>query len=266
MRWSTLQRLRCPRCLAPSLVSEQPPADAHVQFGPVHCLGCGARYSVHEGLVDLVTEERAAPTAVQQAMEAPWVARSWERYLRPAADAVLTGGRLDADGEYRLVRSLLGTPEGAVVDLGCGAGAMLRRLAGDLKDAELIGVDVSRPMLEEALAQAREGGLTLDFVRAFAPPLPFVTHSISAVIAAGLLPAVADVDALVSEVARVLKPRGRLVATTVQPEGLAGALHRRMGLVQHSEADAREAFTRAGLVAIEVVKAPPYAFWKAELP
>lgn len=263
MRRRTLDLLHCPRCSAGSLVPDAPVAEPALFFGPARCLGCNARFPVHDGLIDLVAE-RAPPGVLQQAMELPWVARTWERYVRPTVDTVLTRGRLDQESEYTVLHSLLGTPPGPIVDLGCGAGLVLRRLSRDFE--AVIGVDLSRPMLEEAMAQAREHGEAADFVRAAVPPLPFNDGSLGAAVAVGFLQFVGDLPLLLREVARVLKPRGRFVARAYLPGAATRPLHERAGLRHHSEQELRELVSAAGFIHFERVKVAPYLLFKVERP
>jgi SAM-dependent methyltransferase len=246
-------------------VPDAPLAESALFFGPARCVGCGARYPVHEGLIDFVTEQHR-PGALQQAMELPWVARSWERYVRPTVDAVLTRGRLDTESEYTMLHGLVGRPGGPIVDVGCGAGLMLRRLSRDFRQHAVIGVDLSRPMLEEAMAQVREHAEAADFVRAQVPPLPFVDAAVGAVVTVGFLHFIGDLRALFEEVARVLKPGGRLVGTAYVAGPLARRLHARAGLHAHGEDELRELSAQAGLIAFERVKIEPYLLFKAERP
>jgi SAM-dependent methyltransferase len=246
-------------------VPDGPTPEPALLFGPARCLGCSARFPVHEGLIDLVAD-RPKPTGAQQAMEAPWVARSWERYLRPAAGALFGRGRLDEASEYAVLHNMLGAPEGPLVDLGCGSGTFLRRIIRDFRSQPVIGVDVSKPMIEEAMAQVREAALASDFVRAVVPPLPFIDHSVGAIVATRFVHYVADLDQLLEEVARVLKPRGRFVATCAEARGLAKAVQERAGLHPRAEWELREAASRAGLIRFERMKVPPVVIWKVELP
>ncbi|MFZ5444996.1 MAG: methyltransferase domain-containing protein [Myxococcota bacterium] len=266
MRRATLDLLRCPKCGAASLVPEADVADSAMSFGPAKCLGCGGRFPVHDGLIDFVGD-RARLSPLQQAMEQPWVARSWERYVRPAVDTVLTRGRLDHDSEYTVIRNFLtGAPAGPIVDLGCGAGLILRRLSRDFPHHQVIGVDVSRPMLEEAMAQVREHAEAADFVRAQVPGLPFNDASVGAIVAVGFIHFQQELAPLLRECGRVLKPGGKLVATTYEAGALLQPLHRGAGLHPRSEAQLREAAATAGLVAFERMKVPPFLLWKAERP
>jgi ubiquinone/menaquinone biosynthesis C-methylase UbiE len=265
MRRTTLDLLQCPRCNAGSLVPEADVPGNAMSFGPAKCVGCGARYPVHDGLIDFVTETKPL-TLAQQAMDFPGVARTWDRYVRPTFDTLLTRGRLDVESEYTVLRTMVASPPGPIVDLGCGAGLMLRRLSHDLPGVHLIGVDVSRAMLEEAMAQLRENAETADFVRAQVPDLPFVDHSLGVVLAIGLVHFVSDLDHLLREAARVLKPRGRFVATTYEPSLFTRSLHQRAGLHPRDEVTLRHAAHKAGLIAFERVKVPPFLLWKVEKP
>lgn len=264
MRRQSLDLLRCPRCHAGSLVPDAPTPDRALAFGPARCIGCGSLFPVHDGLVDLLGEAKRTGV-LQHAMEQPWVARAWERAVRPAIDLLLTRGKLDHESEYTVLKNLLDSAPGPLLDLGCGAGLILRRLARDFRDVTLIGMDVSRPMLEEAMAQVREHAEAADFVRAQAPELPFTDASLGAIVAVGFLHFVEELDPLLSEVARVLKPRGRFVATTYEA-GFTQKLHQGAGLYPRSETQLRDAAARAGLVAFERVRVSPFLLWKAERP
>lgn len=244
---------------------DAPVAEPALFFGPARCLGCSARFPVHDGLIDLAGE-RPAPSLVQQAMEQPWLARAWDRSLRPAVDSLLTRGRLDQDSEYTVLRSFLGAPQGPLLDLGCGSGTVLRRLARDYQGGPVVGVDLSRPMLEEAMAQVREDARAADFVRAAVPPLPLNDASVGAVVAVGFLQFLDDPEPLLKEIARVLKPRGTVVATAWESAPVPRSALRRLGLFTHAEGQLRDAAKRADLVQFERLKIAPFLLWKAERP
>jgi SAM-dependent methyltransferase len=143
---------------------------------------------------------------------------------------------------------------------------VLRRLARDLPHTQVIGLDVSRPMLEEAVAQLRERALAADFVRALVPPLPFVDRSVGAVLAVGFVHFVPSLAPLLAEVSRVLVPGGRFVATTFEASALTRSLHHGAGLFPRGEDELRAAAQEAGLIHFERVRVSPFLLWKAERP
>ena len=102
---------------------------------------------------------------------------------------------------------------GRVLEVGCGMGEFAQRLAADL-EAEIIAVDLSPRMVE----LTRERGV--DARVADVQQLPFGDGEFDCVCANWVLYHVADVNQGVSELARVLRPGGRLVAATLFNENL----------------------------------------------
>ncbi|HVE85812.1 MAG TPA: methyltransferase domain-containing protein [Myxococcales bacterium] len=264
MRRVILNLLRCPKCKRGALLSQTDTAE--LVFGPLSCPECQTSFPVAEGVADLVTD-RAAQGPFQRGMEQPLVARSYERYVRPAMQYAVARRRYDRESELLLYRSLLGQPDGPVLDVACGTGLFARRLARDATLPPVVGLDVSRPMIEEGVAQAREAGVMVDFVRAEAPDLPFQDQSFGAVLQTGALHLIPDASRLFLEVGRVLRPGGRYVASTYTPPGpLLTALHRKAGLHPRTEDELRSAIAAAGLVEFERMLLPPFIAIKAEKP
>jgi ubiquinone/menaquinone biosynthesis C-methylase UbiE len=101
------------------------------------------------------------------------------------------------------------SPGWRVLDIGCGAGEFSAALLS--AGAHPIAVDVAR----EALRRARERLPGLD-ARLWEPgePLPVDDASVDAVWAGEVIEHVADVAPWLSELRRVLRPRGTLLLTT----------------------------------------------------
>ena len=119
--------------------------------------------------------------------------------------------RFPDDGpRYARAAERLGPSPGAVVlDAGCGTGRglpWLRKAVGP--DGVLIGLDLTWEMLEEARRLGRQPLAQL--VQADLLELPLLTASVDAVLAAGLLPHLADPVGGLRELARVTRPAGRL--------------------------------------------------------
>jgi ubiquinone/menaquinone biosynthesis C-methylase UbiE len=114
-----------------------------------------------------------------------------------------------------------------VLDLGCGEGAVTAVLAQ--AGARPLGVDVA----EAALARARRRHPQLSFERVpIDGPLPLADGTFDVVWSSEVIEHVADTARWLSEIRRVLMPRGRLLLTTPNHGRLGLALG---GIERYSE-------------------------------
>jgi len=99
-----------------------------------------------------------------------------------------------------------------VVDVACGAGLdslIAARMVGP--QGRVIGVDMTTAMLEKARRGATDAGLTnVEFVEGYAEALPVPEAWADVVISNGALNLMPDKVVALTEMARVLKPGGRL--------------------------------------------------------
>jgi arsenite methyltransferase len=104
----------------------------------------------------------------------------------------------------------LNIPEGGIaLDVGAGPGSVTTALAHAAgPDGLALGIDISEPMLARAVRSA--AGPQVGFLRADAQKLPFRDATFDAAISVAVLQLVPDPAAALSEIARVLKPGGRL--------------------------------------------------------
>jgi SAM-dependent methyltransferase len=112
---------------------------------------------------------------------------------------------------------LLGDVAGRrVLEIGCGSAPCARwlRTAG----ADVVALDLSAGMLARAAELNRSSGVDVPLVQADAGALPLASGSVDLACSAfGGLPFVADVEGALAEVARVLRPGGRFVASVNHP-------------------------------------------------
>lgn len=101
-------------------------------------------------------------------------------------------------------------PGARVLDLCCGSGDLCF-LAEDLGAGPVTGADFTLPMLSVARRRRREGGRRSEFVQADALRLPFRDGTFAVVTISYGLRNIADLDAAVAEMRRVLAPGGRAV-------------------------------------------------------
>jgi len=109
------------------------------------------------------------------------------------------------------------TPE-VIVDLGCGTGHAAAALSRRWPEARVIAVDSAPGMLREA-AQ-REEAPRIERLCADAESLPLPDASADLLFCNLMLPWCDDPDAVFTEIARVLRPRGLLTFSTLGPDTL----------------------------------------------
>ncbi|MCI0698115.1 methyltransferase domain-containing protein [candidate division KSB1 bacterium] len=104
------------------------------------------------------------------------------------------------------------TPGEKIVDVGCGAGIdslIAAKMVGP--NGQVIGVDMTPAMLDKARSAAVDAGMgNVEFRHGYAESLPVPDGWADVVISNGVLNLMPDKSAALREMARVLKPTGRL--------------------------------------------------------
>jgi demethylmenaquinone methyltransferase/2-methoxy-6-polyprenyl-1,4-benzoquinol methylase len=127
----------------------------------------------------------------------------------------------------RTFDAILKRPDARALDICCGTGDMtfaLRRRAAS-GSAQILGADFSHAMLQRAAEKGR--GTTLRWIEADALHLPFPDGHFNLVTSAFGFRNLADYDAGLREIARVLAPGGECgILDFGEPGGLLGRLYR----------------------------------------
>ncbi|HKY17195.1 MAG TPA: methyltransferase domain-containing protein [Microthrixaceae bacterium] len=124
-----------------------------------------------------------------------------DRILAPVADALLTAASLRT-GE-------------AVLDVGCGCGVTTLAAADAVAPAEVVGIDLSEPMLD--LARQRAGDRNAVFVQADAQTHPFRSGQFDVAISRFGTMFFDDPVAAFTNIVTAMRPGGRLCLATWQP-------------------------------------------------
>jgi SAM-dependent methyltransferase len=103
-----------------------------------------------------------------------------------------------------------------ILEVGCGAGQCGRWLVA--QGADVVGLELSAQQLRHSRRLDRRTGTVLPAVQADVAQLPFPDAAFDLVCSAyGALPFVADAPGVLREIARVLRPGGRLVFSVAHP-------------------------------------------------
>ncbi len=209
--------LCCPQCRAP--------LDIPGGETDVSCSGCGVIFPFMDGFIDFVDARTLEEFARWQReiyqgkvesqyipydMSAEVVRRHIEYCVQVAREhGPLVPGWLGMD--FRKAADRLEPREGELLlDVGCNTGAMLA-VMHEVYGTRGVGVDFSRPAVASAAA-CDTGGSAL--FSADALRLPFRDGSFDLAVSFGVIEHVADHSRMVSEMARVLRPGGRMLIYT----------------------------------------------------
>lgn len=152
----------------------------------------------------------------------------YERVWRPLSFTVAQFGRSTSAEARRIAELLDLKPDDRVLDVACGPGNTTRRLLTGLgPDGRVTGVDLAESMLRRARADTRDP--RVDYRQADATALPFADEMFDAVTCLGALYLMPDPMRAVDEIARVVRPGGRIVILTSVHRG-PQALHRLVAL------------------------------------
>lgn len=106
------------------------------------------------------------------------------------------------------------TPDMRIVEIGCGTGTTAIHHAPHV--AHIDAIDISENMLEIGRTKARTSGTeNITFTRSTLTDFNADAASVDAVLALNVIHLLADRQAIMAEVARILKPSGVFVSSTV---------------------------------------------------
>lgn len=203
-----LALLRCPECGA-SLRAD----DAASGGEGVTC-EAGHRFDLIGGRApDLAGHHDQHDSPGQQAMRFRPLVKVYESIWRPLFTAV--AGGTDPDRETaKLLEWMEVTADATLLDVACGPGNTTRRLGLGVPDGSVVGIDLSTPILEQAVVQTSDD-VGIGFARADAHRLPIPDRSVDGVHCAAALYLLADPAAVIAEIRRVLRPGSRFAGMTV---------------------------------------------------
>ncbi len=149
-----------------------------------------------------------------------------------------------------------------VVDLGSGGGLDVFLASGQVgATGKAIGIDMTPSMIERAKANAERGGYTnVEFHLAHIDQLPLPDASVDCVLSNCVINLAPDKPAVFREIARVLKPGGRLAVSDIAlkgqlPEAVASSLAAYVGCIGGAIRieTYREELQKAGFEYVEIL-------------
>jgi ubiquinone/menaquinone biosynthesis C-methylase UbiE len=144
----------------------------------------------------------------------------------------------------RTVSNLKLQPGAKVLDVGCGTGASALPAAHAVgQGGFVVGVDLAQRLLDRAYAKARTAGLAnVEFRRADMTALTYPDNNFDAVVSVFSIFFVPDMEGLVRELWRMVRPGGKLAVTTWGPRIFEPAYSRWLNSVGKERPDLVTAF------------------------
>jgi SAM-dependent methyltransferase len=150
-------------------------------------------------------------TEAQQQARALWSSGDFPSAARQIADV----------GKTTVERAGIGA-EDVVLDVACGAGNAT--IPAARMAARTVGLDITPELIEAGKRQAAEAGVEIEWVEGDAQDLPFDDGSFDVVLSVFGCMFAPDHAKAAAELARVLKPGGRMVVAAWRPEGNVGRM------------------------------------------
>ncbi|MGH9626652.1 MAG: class I SAM-dependent methyltransferase [Bryobacteraceae bacterium] len=150
------------------------------------------------GLTMVPTDREQCQNAIRReyAHLAPEYDRRWSFYIEATTSATLA--------------RLSSSPTARILDVGCGTGVLLQRLAQNQPRATLTGID---PVPEMLTVARRRVPLSIELHEGWVEELPFADSAFDLVISCSMFHYVRQPVVALREIGRVLRPGGELVIT-----------------------------------------------------
>jgi SAM-dependent methyltransferase len=213
-------KLCCPACAA-SAKRRYPMNERLDESGGEYllCAKCGKKFTCSKGIYDLTLEESRDTSLSQRAMEFRPLVSIYEKIWRP----LITMPFSNLSWEMEMSFFFLNLSDGShVLDLACGTGNFTRLFAKKVKNGVMVGMDLSKPMLEKGMKiieKKNVSGITL--IRGDVTRWPFAQKSFDRVHCSGGLHLFPDIQSVFNSIAGTLVQGGIFVGATYIKRGSA---------------------------------------------
>jgi SAM-dependent methyltransferase len=179
----------------------------------IRCEQCDSSYLSPDGNADFAPVGGPKGGFAPLRLQDPLIASRYEACSRPAFFRIMSGNWQDQmtyEGEREYLRSQLAEVRGPILDLACGAGSWTKAIADVVGVEEVIGLDISKPLLERCRV-AVPGILA---VRGSALSLPFRDSRLAAVVCWNSLQQIPTPERVIAEIGRCLRDGGLFTLLT----------------------------------------------------
>jgi len=178
------------------------------------CIECGLQYPVVDGVVEFLPSNSVEKGRGQKLMESEKMVKIYESKWWRGSKLFTPFLKISIDDEIALIKRIVKAgPADRVLDLACGPGVFTRPFAIESSDREVIGFDLSWPMLRYANTKAKKFGIeNIVFMHGDAHYLPLKDSSIDVANCCGAMHIFKNIRQVLGELHRVIRPNGRFSA------------------------------------------------------
>lgn len=196
------------------------------RYNAVFSQADGSEIRVEDNVIDTMGERKLRTSLAQASNSIPLTASVYEDTWRVKSIGILSGQDFSIDEETRRLVEWLQPQSGEwILDVGCSSAVYARALAKAAPEAEIIAMDLARPMLSEARSRCLSDGVDAYLLQADASDMPLFTASMDKLAMGGTLNELYDPAKALYECRRVLKPGGLFfVMYLLKAETWAGRL------------------------------------------
>lgn len=220
MNTNAIPYLTCPSDHKSPLIpeSELENSDGEIIEGKLRCPSCKI-YPIEKGIIDFLPELPKFEGIPQKIKHYTGSAKLYEILIRRSFLLSFCGYNTRDEmlkmGELRPVKN-----GDIILDVACGTGIYTREMAKKNENGQLIGLDLSWPMLKQAVKYIHRDNIeNINYLRGDAQNLPFPDNIFDVVNCCGALHLFPNPDKFFQEVLRVLKPGGIFGCWTMLTEG-----------------------------------------------
>lgn len=178
-------------------------------FNGTVCSKEGDEYQVKNNIIDLLGKEPDFTSIAQSTNHWKLTAAIYEDIWRKRSLSLLSGEDFPIEKEHELLIEWIAPREGGLyLDLGCSTALYGRALKAAQKKAEIVALDFSFQMLEEARFKAEADQTDLYLLRADGRELPFFSKTFDGIVMGGTLNELTEELKVLYEARRVIKEEG----------------------------------------------------------
>ncbi len=184
---------------------------AHLQkgFNGTICSNKGDEYPIDNNVVDLLGEEQVNMSWAQSSNHWKVTAAFYEDIWRKRSLSILTGEDFPIQKERELLIDWLNPQAGSLyLDIGCSTALYGRLLKKAQPECQIVSLDFSKQMLQEARLKSEAEEVDLYLLRADARHLPFFGATFDGLMMGGTLNELTDPLKVLYEARRVIKKNG----------------------------------------------------------